>query len=144
MKTVDTSCLIRQSLPQTDGMEIVQMNSKTVIIPADAATTRKDGSELRRHFALAFRSQEDVVTVDCSQITQLGDDFIDECFGMLTLDYSLATFYKHVHLLHVTDKHLFTIAYHINKREQQRVGRLAMTQRHIPAQHLQPSRSQYA
>ena len=120
------------------------MNTKTVIIPANAATTRKDGSELRRHFTLAFRSQDDVVTVDCSQVMQLGDEFIDECFGMLTLDYGLASFYKHVHLLHATDKHLFSIAYHINKREQQRVGRLAMTRNHIPQQCPQTSQYHYA
>ncbi|MDE2421833.1 MAG: DUF4325 domain-containing protein [Gammaproteobacteria bacterium] len=120
------------------------MNTKTVIIPANAATTRKDGSELRRHFTLAFRSPDDVVTVDCSQVMQLGDEFIDECFGMLTLDYGLAAFYKHVHLLHATDKHLFTIAYHINKREQQRVGRLAMTRNHIPQQRPQASPFHYA
>jgi hypothetical protein len=120
------------------------MNTKTVIIPADAAITRKDGIELRRHFALAFRSQEDKVIVDCSQITQLGDDFIDECFGMLTLDYGLATFYKHVNLLHATDKHLFTIAYHINKREQQRVGRLAISRSHIPVQRTQTNQYRYA
>lgn len=121
------------------------MNTKTVIIPANASATRKDGSELRRHFALAFRRQDDVVTVDCSQITQLGDDFIDECFGMLTLDYGLAAFYKHVHLVNAADKHLFTIAYHINKREQQRVGRLAMTrQNHIPTSRPQASQLHYA
>lgn len=120
------------------------MNTKTVILPTNASLTRKDGSELRRHFALAFRSQDEVVTVDCSQVTQMSDDFIDECFGMLTLDYGLATFYKHVHLLHATDKHLFTIAYHINKREQQRVGRLAMTRQHIPAQRPQTNRMHYA
>ncbi len=119
------------------------MNTKTVIIPENAATTRKDGSEIRRHFALVFRSQDDVVTVDCSQVAHLGDDFIDECFGMLTLDYGLAAFYKHVHLLHVTDTHLFKIAYHINKREQQRVGRLAMTKHHIPLR-PQTSQLQYA
>lgn len=120
------------------------MNTKTVIIPANAATTRKDGSEIRRHFALAFRSQDAVVTVDCSQVAQLGDDFIDECFGMLVLDYSLAEFYKHVHLLNATDRHLFTIAYHINKREQQRVGRLAMTKHHIPAQRSPTTQLRYA
>jgi len=97
----------------------------TVIIPAHAASTRKDGSEFRRHFVLAFRSQDDVVTIDCSQAKQLGDDFADECFGMLTLDYSLATFYKHIHLLNATDQQLLTIATHIKKREQQRLSRLA-------------------
>jgi hypothetical protein len=120
------------------------MNTKTVIIPANSAITRKDGIELRRHFALAFRSQEDVVTVDCSQITQLGDDFIDECFGMLTLDNSLAKFYKHVHLLHATENHLFTIAYHINKREQQRVGRLTTARQHISTHRPQTSQLYYA
>lgn len=120
------------------------MNTKTVIIPANAATTRKDGSEIRRHFALAFRNPDAVVTVDCSQVTLLGDDFIDECFGMLTLDYGLAEFYKHVHILNASDKNLFTIAYHINKREQQRVSRLAMTRNHIPAQRSQPSQLRYA
>lgn len=134
-----------EKAPTADqGMESVRMNTKTVIIPANAATTRKDGSELRRHFTLAFRSPDDVVTVDCSQVMQLGDEFIDECFGMLTLDYGLAAFYKHVHLLHATDKHLFTIAYHINKREQQRVGRLAMTRNHIPQQRPQASPFHYA
>lgn len=120
------------------------MNTKTVIVPANAAITRKDGSELRRHFALAIRSEDDIVTVDFSQVNHLSDDFIDECFGMLTLDYGLATFYKHVHFLHATDRHLFTIAYHINKREQQRVARLAMTRHHISAQRPQTSRLQYA
>ena len=120
------------------------MNTKTVIIPANAATTRKDGSEIRRHFALAFRSHTDVVTVDCSQVAQFGDEFIDECFGMLTLDYGLVAFYTHVHLLHATERHLYAIAYHINKREQQRVGRLAMTRNHVPAQQPQPNQLRYA
>ena len=121
------------------------MTTKTVIIPANAATTRKDGSELRRHFALTFRSQDDVVTIDCSQVTQFGDDFIDECFGMLTLDYGLATFYKHVQLLHVTDKNLFTIAFHINKREKQRLSRLtANTQRTAAYRPQRSSQFQYA
>lgn len=119
------------------------MNTKTVVIDANATTTRKDGSEIRRHFALAFRSQDTVVTVDCSKVVQFGDDFIDECFGMLTLDYGLAAFYKHVNLLHATDKQLFAIAYHINKREQQRIGRSAMTRHHIPALRSQTTQLQY-
>ncbi len=119
------------------------MNS-TVIIPAHAATTRKDGSEFRRHFVLAFRSADDVVTVDCSQVAQLGDDFTDECFGMLTLDYSLATFYKHIHLLHATDKHLLTIATHIKKREQQRLGRIAMNRQQAASLRTTTTRLQFA
>jgi len=118
------------------------MNS-TVVIPAQAAATRKDGSEFRRHFVLAFRSASDVVTVDCSQVTQLGDDFTDECFGMLTLDYGLDTFYKHIHLLHATDEQVLTIATHIKKREQQRFGRLAMTRRQTSAS-ATPRRFQFA
>ncbi len=110
------------------------MNTKIVIIPANASLTRKDGSELRRHFTLAFLNQHDVVTVDCSQITRLGDDFIDECFGMLTLDHGLTAFYKHVNLVYVADNHLFTIAYHLNKREQQRIGRHSIRHRTQPTQ----------
>ncbi len=116
----------------------------TVIIPAHAATTRKDGSEFRRHFVLAFRSPDDVVIVDCSQVTQLGDDFTDECFGMLTLDYGLDTFYKHINLLHATDKQLLTIATHIKKREQQRLGRIAMIRQQTSAFRTPPSRLQFA
>ena len=118
------------------------MNS-TVIIPAHAATTRKDGSDFRRHFALAFRSLNDVVTIDCSQATELGDDFADECFGMLTLDHGLATFYKHIHLLHATDRQLYVIATHIKKREQQRLGRIAMI-RHTASARSTTNRWQFA
>ena len=47
-------------------------------------------------------------------------------------------------LLHATDKQLFAIAYHINKREQQRIGRSAMTRHHIPALRSQTTQLQYA
>jgi hypothetical protein len=120
------------------------MNNTILTIPANTSLTRQVGSEFRKLFLETFKSMDHIVTVDFSQVGQLDNEFADECFGILTLDYSLSEFYKRVYFLNAQDCHLMTIATHIVGREQQRIDRRALIKQQIPSRFYQPSRLQFA
>jgi hypothetical protein len=120
------------------------MKNTTLTIPANSATTRQAGNEFRKLLIDTFKSMDNVVTVDFSQVEHLGDDFVDECFGVLTLDFSLSEFYKRVFFLHAQEHQLMTIATYIVGREQQRINRRTALRQQIPVRYAQSSRLQFA